>query len=106
MNATQECTVQFTATQEERKLIRRIVRRGRALAIAHEIPLGEDTASLEMDIEAAHCNGTPLRLEDFLAADDFNFAHDFFGIRGHMDRTTGKLMHCFLPRFYRPETSR
>ena len=34
-----------------------------------------------------------------LAADDFNFGHDVFGIYRHLDRTTGKLMNCFVPRF-------
>lgn len=53
----------------------------------------------EMDIVACHLNGTPLRLADWLAADDFNFSHDLFGIDRHMNRSNGKLQGCFVPRF-------
>ena len=55
--------------------------------------------SVEMDITACHLNGCPLRLKDLLEADDFNFVHDVAGIMGRMDRKTGKLTRCFLPRF-------
>jgi hypothetical protein len=57
-----------------------------------------DKMSVEMDIEAVH-ESNPLRLADFLAADDFNFAHDIFGIAHHLNRKTRKLEDCFLPRF-------
>lgn len=52
-----------------------------------------------MDIVATHMNGCPLRLRELLEADDLNFAHDVAGIARHIDRTTGKLTNCFLPRF-------
>lgn len=52
-----------------------------------------------MDIDACHCNGCPLRLQDLLAADEGNFSHDAFGIRANIDRTTGKLQNCFHPRY-------
>lgn len=52
-----------------------------------------------MDITATHLNGQPLRLADLLDSDDFNFAHDIAGIRKHLNRETGKLDGCFLPRF-------
>lgn len=54
---------------------------------------------IQMDVTATHCNGNPLRLDDLLAADDFNFAHDIYGIRRHLNRGTGKLENCFSPRF-------
>jgi hypothetical protein len=53
----------------------------------------------EMDVMAVHLNGCPLRLKDLLEADDFNFAHDLYGIYRHLNRETGKLEDCFLPRF-------
>lgn len=59
----------------------------------------EDRLSLWMDLMAAHCNGMPLRLVALLAADDFNFAHDVLGIQQHIDRSNGKLLNCFVPRF-------
>ena len=55
--------------------------------------------SLHMDITAAHVNGCPLRLAEWLEADDFNFAHDIAGIVRHIDRDTGKIGGLFLPRF-------
>lgn len=58
----------------------------------------DDLLTINMDIEAAHRDVT-LDLAALLAADDFNFNHDVFGIRKHMDRRTGKLVDCFVPRF-------
>jgi len=57
-----------------------------------------------MDITACHANGCPLRLQELLDADDFNFAHDIAGIYQHINRGTGKLEFCFLPRFAMPKT--
>lgn len=64
----------------------------------------EDRTSLLMDLAAANgVNGNdPLDFERLLAADDFNFSHDVWGIRAHMDRMTGRLMGHFSPRFSRP----
>jgi hypothetical protein len=56
---------------------------------------------VQMDLAACHCNGCPLQLTELLDADDFNFSHDIFGIRRHLNRTTGKLDDRFLPRFAR-----
>lgn len=55
--------------------------------------------NVSMDIAATHANGTPLKLKELLAADDFNFAHDVAGIRNNLNRESGKLENCFLPRF-------
>lgn len=59
--------------------------------------------SFIMDLLAADGqNGNPpIDLDALAAADYFNFAHDAYGISGHMDRSTGKLTDCFLPRFAR-----
>lgn len=51
-----------------------------------------------MDIDYAH-KEVPLRLEELLASDDVNFAHDVFGIRRHLNRQTLKIENCFLPRY-------
>ena len=50
-----------------------------------------------MDIENADKTFN-LRLEEFLNADDFNFAHDYIGIQNNIDRTT-KEFGFFVPRF-------
>lgn len=55
-----------------------------------------------LDIEACHKN-CPLRLDDLLAADDFNFGHDVFGINRHLNRDTCELENHFRPRFAVPE---
>jgi len=59
----------------------------------------EEWRRVAMDITACHNNGCRLRLADWLAADEFNFLHDLFGIRNNLNRRTGKLDGLFLPRF-------
>lgn len=53
---------------------------------------------IEMDVTATHANGCLLDLQKLLDADDFNFSHDVAGIYRHLDRETGALTWCFLPR--------
>lgn len=56
-----------------------------------------------MDLLAADgVNGNPpIDFERLHAADEFNFLHDVCGIARHLDRSTGKLENCFVPRFAR-----
>ena len=56
----------------------------------------------EMSISAVHAQ-IPLRLEDLLGADNFNFTHDMAGIRRYLDRSTGELTDFFLPRSAQPQ---
>jgi len=56
----------------------------------------------DMDISAVHAK-CPLRLEDLLGADNFNFTHDMAGIRRYLDRETGELTNFFLPRYAAPQ---
>lgn len=104
--------VNFKCSPADEALIRRIVDRGYPMLMeawsvtpGRMRKMGADVLSLTMDITACHCNGCPLDLTRFLAADDFNFAHDFAGIHRHIDRTTGKLGDCFLPRFHAREAT-
>jgi hypothetical protein len=59
--------------------------------------------SFIMDMSAADgCNGNnPIDLDALAKADDFNFIHDVAGIVRHLDRATGRLTDCFVPRFAR-----
>lgn len=92
--------VSFDVTKDERELCLQIMQRAAALI---EKDGGQvDRLGLHMDLVACHANGCPLRLQDLLAADDFNLAHDVFGISRHIDRTTGQLQNFFLPRFSAP----
>lgn len=102
--------VNFKTTKAEAELIQRIAERGYNMmseawnaSPARMRKQGADKQSLEMDITACHCNGCPLDLERFLAADETNFGHDFFGIHKHLSRTSGKLENCFYPRFHARE---
>lgn len=93
--------VSFDATKKDMKIINLIVDR----AFNEFDNISGDKTDLAMDITATHCNGNKLDLERILTADKFNFAHDVFGIQGNINRRTGKLMRCFLPRFTaRPKT--
>lgn len=95
--------ISFKVTRQEDRLIQRIVKRvekSRPWLTRAERALARQ--SLAMDLTACHANGTPLRLADLLAADEFNFWHDVNGIEAHMDRTTGQLDGRFLPRFAVP----
>lgn len=76
---------------EDVQTIARITKRARnTLSIV-------DPMSLDMDISAAHI-ADPLDLDKLESFDDRNFAHDIYGIMRHIDRNTGKMNRCFLPR--------
>lgn len=88
--------INWKITKEDNALVVAIVER--ALKDSPD-ELDLDKLDLAMDLTACHLNGCPLRLKELLEADEFNFAHDVFGIRNHIDRTTGKLTGFFEPRF-------
>ncbi len=92
----------WSVNKADQALIDRIVFR----AVAQEWVPKAQAEDFEMDLIALHRNGTPLRLADFIGADDFNFAHDVVGIRRHMDRETGRLNNHFVPRFAAPRRRR
>lgn len=52
---------------------------------------------LVMDLSAAHLD-IPMDLDKFLTFDDFNFRHDVSGIRHCINRISGKIDNCFVPR--------
>lgn len=86
-----------TQSKDEARTIHKIAVRAAQAANAYGVQY--DVLTADMDITAVHVNTCPLRLNDLLAADDANFAHDVFGIRRHLNRQTGELGDCFLPRF-------
>jgi len=87
--------VQFARfTDAERALVEQIAAR----AVSDPGSPYPDQGTALMDLAAVHAH-TPLRLQELAEADDFNFWHDMGGIAYHLDRTTGKLGGCFLPRF-------
>jgi len=83
------------ASIEDYELAKKIVKR--AINIRGFGPV--DGTSLQMDIVATHISGCKLKLQELLDAALFDFAHDICGIMHHIDRTTGKLQNCFVPRY-------
>ena len=55
--------------------------------------------AVAMDLTACHLHGCPLDLAAMESGSDLDLLHDFVGIARHLDRQTGKLTDCFLPRF-------
>lgn len=88
--------ISFETTREESDLLFAIAKRAKKLTpVQWKIPQKE----WWMDITACHANGSPLQLERLLEAPDFDFVHDMFGIRRHINRRTAKLENCFVPRY-------
>jgi hypothetical protein len=85
----------FTASRVETALIFKIIERFERIT---DKPA--DRLSLSMDLDACHSNGCSLDLIALLfSASDFDLVHDVCGIQRHIDRETGKLGDCFLPRY-------
>jgi hypothetical protein len=102
MTATkvQQKQISFKVTLKERAAIDRIAKRAVALCEKAGVPYDELTA--EMDLAACNANGCPLdfaKLEQFKG---FDFAHDIFGIRAHLNRETAELSD-FFPRCAIPQ---
>ena len=94
MKATRQ--VSFEGTKEECRKISVIARRAAAMAASAGLRYPPTDAA--MDVMATHANGCRLDLDKLTSADDSTFAHDVFGIRRHLNRETGELENCFLPR--------
>lgn len=90
-------SISFTTTREETDLIAAICQRAESLGWER------DRMGTVMDLAACHANGCPLDFQRMSEADNFNLMHDVAGIARHIDRTTGKLTDCFLPRFAKRE---
>ena len=97
-------TVQFASwTKAENRLAEAIVDRAVRMYAKHRVHV--DRKDVLMDLSATHVT-CPLDLERLATADDFNFGHDMGGIARHLNRTTGELENCFVPRFARPDRER
>lgn len=100
--------IKFDVTAAERRAINAILDRVAGICAQAKMPF--DRLAHEMDLCACHANGCPLDFERMLAADDFNLAHDVFGIARHINRdgespTAGQLGGLFQPRFARREVA-
>lgn len=91
--------VSFKTSKADRKLLDEIAARAVKLAFKHGVAL--DLLDVQMDLAATHANGCRMDFAKLHSADDFNLLHDVMGIRRHLDRDTGKLLNCFLPRCHK-----
>lgn len=78
-------------------IISKIADRAVAVYAKHDVRI--DRTDILLDITCCHFNAQPLRLDDLLAADEFDFAHDISKINRHLDRGTCTLTDGFSPRF-------
>ncbi|MBS5508243.1 MAG: hypothetical protein KHX31_06375 [Akkermansia sp.] len=88
------------ATTQEREIIGRIAKRASDIMsrfIAPEHRVDED--DIMMYLEACHCKGCPLRLEDMASGDAFSLIQDIYDISSHINTATGKMDGGLLPRF-------
>lgn len=60
---------------------------------------GVDRLTVSMDLTACHANGCPLDLDGMLSCSASDLIHDVAGISAHIDRQTGQLRDCFMPRY-------
>ncbi len=82
----------LNTTKEDLRII------GQLAARAIELGVPRAQMDLVMDLELAHSE-TPLRLRDMEGAQPSDLIHDVAGIVRHLDRETGELRDCFLPRY-------
>lgn len=97
------------ATSEVLELAGKIAKRvGKEVAEIQEeegktIPFDEGATA--MNIVAVHISGCRLDLLGLLEARSFDLFHDVFGIGVHLNKETGQLENCFLPRYAEKEAS-
>lgn len=91
--------MKFNASLYELSVMKKIAER--MVAMHREITGGDGLMVHEviMDLDAVHSNHVQLNLHELLHAAPSDFAHDVAGIRHHLDRKTGRLTGCFMPRY-------
>jgi hypothetical protein len=91
--------VEFSMGREELELVKQIAERVEELTAAMQIEgMQYDRHELVMDLDAAYTSAGPVNLTRLLESPDADFLHDIYGIRRHIDRASGELTGCFMPR--------
>lgn len=57
-----------------------------------------DRLGLVMDLSAAYANNNKIDFHALLGFPEYDFAHDVTGIMRYLNRETGILEECFVPR--------
>jgi hypothetical protein len=89
----------WTVSREDSDFILQCATRARAIYEEQGVPF--DAFECNMDLTATHNHGCPMDFAKLLAAPDFDFIHDIAGIRRHINRETGQIENCFMPRCHR-----
>ncbi len=90
-------TIQLKTTKEEYRVIGKIATR--ATRICKTYGIKYNLFECSMDIIITHLNAQKIKLQELSEADEGNFMHDILGIRNHLNKQTGELRDCFLPRY-------
>jgi hypothetical protein len=90
----------FKLTKQEFELVSQIAER--VEATGPDLGWGGNRLDLIMDLEAVHSNGCDLDLAQLLAFPEPDFWHDIAGISQYVNRKTGGLEDCFMPRCAKP----
>lgn len=88
--------ISFRVSREDDAIIQSLA--DRAVTTAQAAGVSYPRMDAVMDLTACHANACRLNLQALAIADAFTFAHDVLGIRRHLNRKTGKLENCFVPR--------
>lgn len=91
-----EHEVSFRVSQDDDRLIEGCV--GRALIHGMLRPTNESVVMAMMDLSAAKAQGCPIDFLRLLLSPDSDFRHDMRGIFENIDRVTGMVGNCFVPR--------
>lgn len=81
-------------TKKENALIIAIAKR--AYKLLGDLSL--TVTQLNMYVAATHIYSGPLNLQRLLDSDDSDMIHDLSGIMRHLNKETGELTDCFVPR--------
>lgn len=79
----------YACSENDMALILKLASRG--VEMGKQTGAAIDYMLAAQDIATVHCNGTPLKLWQFLASDNDDFSHDFTAIGLWLDRQTGQL---------------
>lgn len=91
--------IKFNTTLEDSLFVDKIADRAGALLSNQDMsPSVYPRLDMLVDLTACNANGCPLDFQKLLDFPDFDFIHDIFGIRNNLNRSTGKLEDCFVPR--------
>ena len=93
--------IKLEPTHEDQALIEKIVMRAfRHFSKGERRQVELAMNELHRDLVMVHCNSCSLDLQRLLDAGEFDFIHDINGIEHYLDRETGELTECFLPRHH------